>query len=324
MTGKQSFSLNAIAPIILVLTASSVCASSLPVSLNVNFGSCVGGNDGTTLSETTTVAPLNYTFSCQPYASAAGSVASGTLSASYGTLGSKITVTGGGNNPSGGSPAVGSDSYFEDNLQIGGLSAGTPVALTFVFAYSGTWSYNLPDYLTTPESISVNPNISVNNGQGIILDTLNTLTFCDANTSSGFPCDTNAISCSSSDQLCSPSPTFSDMLYSDVVDTTSGATLGAVVQFVTLVGGVYGGVSEGSTVTSDFLDPASLYFEATDPNTGIPLQGVTVIGTSGTDYVVNPVSSIPEPSIWGALLLLSAGCVFAKTALKRRRKSAVI
>ena len=75
--------------------------------------------------------------------------------------------------------------------------------------------------------------------------------------------------------------------------------------------------SAGSTVTADFLDPASIVnVEVTDPTTGAPISGVSVTTASGISFPVNgAAAAVPEPS---SLYLLAAG-VLGLVLLQRRK-----
>jgi hypothetical protein len=75
--------------------------------------------------------------------------------------------------------------------------------------------------------------------------------------------------------------------------------------------------SAGSTVTADFLDPASIVnVEVTDPTTGAPISGVSVTTANGISFPVNgAAAAVPEPS---SLYLLAAG-VLGLVLLQRRK-----
>lgn len=273
--------------------------------LYVQFNSCVNGIQ----LEQATSGTLAENVSCQPFESAGGSAVSGTVSAAFGTLGSTLTLTGGGTSESGGSPAVNAGSSFTDTLHIGGVPAGTPVALTFVIPFSGTWAYSLPSYVDGFESFSINAYISgINGEEGDILNQGQGLIFCSPNTIHPVAdsCNTNAFSASGE---------LSGIFYSSIVNTTAGATLNPYIQFYNAIGGVYW----LGSVTSDFLDPATLAFVATNPVTGAPLSGITITGDSGTIYSVNEVLAAPEPST--LTLSLSVLIVLIASRITFRRLS---
>jgi len=106
--------------------------------------------------------------------------------------------------------------------------------------------------------------------------------------------------------------------------TTSGA-ISAVLQSVPVTFTVGNSYTLGASFdlflqcqgscTGNFLDPTLSNIEITDPATGLPVQGLSVTGDTGTVYPVNQAEVIPEPP--DAIYMLGVGLLLMAVALRR-------
>ena len=183
-----------------------------------------------------------------------------------------------------------------DTLMVGGVAPGTPVNLTFLLTYSGSYSF-VSDGPTAFGEIDTTVLLGIND-----------------------PLTGYIISDSFSRRLCDPGWTsvsnnscfdYGGTLYGSVTRSLISSTLSAnagagIPLWFTFALSEFG----NAYVSADFLDPLILEnILVTDPNTGQLIAGATITGLSGTVYPAN-VSSVPEPS---GILLLGTGVIVLRT-----------
>ncbi len=232
--------------------------------------------------------------------SCSSSNGSGESMADYTSMGVKGATNGYGTNWS-------SRAEVFDTLFVGGLASGTPVNLTFLMTYSGSYDFtsdgpNSYDDISTTVLLGVNDPLS-----GYIIN----------DSFSRRLCDPSWISVSNNSCFDYGATVFGAVtrsLTSSTLSTTAGAGIPIWLTFnLSEVGNAH--------VSADFLDPLTLTnILVTDPNTGQPIAGATLTGLSGTVYPTN-VGSVPEPT---AFLLVATGCVIlpvCRPRLRRMRES---
>ena|GEM_PF-3779674 len=179
-----------------------------------------------------------------------------------------------------------------DTLTVAGVPAGTPVNVTFLVTYSGSYNF-ISDGPTAFGVSNATVLLGVNDPlTGYIINDSLFLKLCD-------PSWIQVPNNSCFDYGGTLHGSVSRSLVSSTLSATAGVGIPVWLTFA---------LSEytNSYVSADFLDPFTLTnILVTDPSTGQPIAGATITALSGTVYPAN-VSSIPEPT---GLLLLGTGLI---------------
>jgi len=242
------------------------------------LGSSLGGSNTMTTEGSGPVGgSLSNTASC---ANGTQSVTESEL-ATFSTIGTSITATGG----LGAAGQGGVSALSVQLLTVTGVPTGQTVDLKFVMSVTGS-------YTLTPAAGGTTGFFE------------NTYIFLGGN-GGGTGCSAPA---PSSVCLGSGSTPTSGIVSADFMSSTFTVQAGTQYQFeqeITLLAQTQGA---GSTVTADFLDPASIVnVVVTDPTTGLPISGVSVTTDEGITFPVNGAgSAVPEPS---SLILLGTGAL---------------
>lgn len=267
-------------------------AASADLELQVN--AATGGCSDTVNVDNKTAGPISVPFSiCNGNISGTGDAAYPPAPGAPATLGQKFSFSGSSswNTAATGNVQVSTFTAVTDPmLQLSGAPAGTPLDLQFFVSYGGTYNYSGLGYaLLQPTA-----QIFLPNQHTFLLNNSTQATFCAV--SSGCPYTTPqynpAIGASGSGSI-------NQSLTSTSVLLAAGTTQLAVnYEFQLLL--IEGGPATASPTdvfTADFLDPFSLTnIEVTNANTGLPVSGITITGSSGAVYPVNVPSAVPEPS----------------------------
>jgi hypothetical protein len=162
--------------------------------------------------------------------------------------------------------ALATDNY--DTITVGGRSNGTPIRLTYIVVWSGGYSYSIltPGFeaqVASSQYIQLNGNVIINSLQDIIITT---------------------------------PPQSGSANVSYAAAGGYGTTSGANVSFYWNFTNDFSGSSSALSLSDSFINPnAQLFIFATDPSNGNPLQGITVTGSDGFAYPVNPPCTVCQP-----------------------------
>jgi hypothetical protein len=214
--------------------------------------------------------------------------------ANYTTLGVSAAV--------GAAQSFTSIAQMADSITVGGIPTGTQVDLIFLTSYDGTYAFSAGP--SSDANISTTVLLTYNGAINYIIDGGQSLQLCGTGLEGTDP---GCTAFGSSLAGVAPGVT----LASTQVVATAGTAVPITIEFA-----LTEDTSMGASVSADFLDPFTLTnILVTDPNTGLPIAGATIMGASGTTYPVNVVSSAPEPSTLGSI----ASGVFLIGAFRRYR-----
>jgi PEP-CTERM motif len=214
------------------------------------------------------------------------------------TMGSQLTWNG-----------YGPDGAITTELSLSGtvegISSGSPFALTTTFAgdgthgtgpYGGTFSYSF-DSGSTLFAVGYSSSLTINGTAVIPSDAPTAVTYVCTPTwapNSAYPCSQIA---SSGSGLVSTAPR----------SGTYETTVGSVINFDAVYSNTMNFGTPASGTLSFNFDPG-LTFSATDPTTGIPISGLSLVLSDGMVIPINAPNTapVPEPS---SLMLLGMGAL---------------